>query len=137
MGIKLVSWGFAFRKGFVILLWTLLWGILGGIIAIVVSGGAIIAAIMSGTVEGIVGAFATIIVGSIVGMLVSSIGAYATIVKVTVESTLEQQGKMGTRMCPQCGRTIVVRKNHYGDPHKCPKCNVPYRPRLQKIRFYS
>ena len=109
-----MSWGFAFRKGFVIWLWTILWGILGGIIAIVISGGALIAAFMAGTWEAVVGASVAIMAGSIVGILVASIGAYASIVKIVTESTLEE--RVGTRMCPQCGRTISL------DLKFCPHC---------------
>jgi len=119
-GIDLVSWGFAFRKGLVIWLWTILWGILGGIIAIVVSGGALVAALIAGTAEAFFGAFLAIMAGSIFGMLVVSIGTYASIVKIVTESTLKEQEKLETRMCPQCGRTVAL------DLKFCPHCGKSF-----------
>ncbi len=116
----MVSWGFAFKKGFIIFLWTILWGFLGGIIAIAVSGGALIAAIAAGTYEAVLGAFAGILGGTILGMLIASIGTYASIVKVVMESTLEASEKTATRLCTQCGRKVPL------DMKYCPHCGKTF-----------
>lgn len=114
--IELVSWGFAFKKGFVVWLWGIVWGIVGGIIAIAISGGAILGALAAGTAEAFWAAFAGIMAGTILGVLVASIGMEASRVKVILESSLEAREKLGTRLCPQCGRTLPL------DLKFCPYC---------------
>lgn len=90
----MVSWGFAFKKGLIIFLWSILWGIAGAIIGGIISGGAFFAvlpAMMGGDVSAIGGVLLGIFAGAIVGGLVSSIGVFATIVKITLESVKEAQ----------------------------------------------
>lgn len=81
----MVSWTYAFKRGLVIWLWTILWGIVGGIIALGISGGSLIAYVSNPSGVG-VGAFFGVIAGIIVGALISSIGSYATLVKIILES---------------------------------------------------
>lgn len=81
----MVSWGYAFRRGLVIWLWTIVWGIIGGVIAIAISGGSLLALISDPTGNwggAVVGMFA----GVFIGGLIASIGGYATLVKVILES---------------------------------------------------
>lgn len=88
----MVSWSFAFKKGFIIFLWSILWGIAGTLIALVISGGAILAvALDPWAFTGLrgVGPALAMFAGIIVGVLVASIGNYATIVKITLESVEE------------------------------------------------
>ncbi len=82
----MTSWTYAFRRGLIIWLWTILWDIIGGIIALVISGGSILALITNPTGSIAAGASAGIIIGIIIGFLVASIGSYATIVKIVLES---------------------------------------------------
>ncbi len=89
----MVSWGFAFRRGIVIWLWTILWGIIGAVIAIAISGGSVFALILNPTGGVAAGAVVGIFVGIFVGALISSIGNYATLVKVILES--EEERKVG------------------------------------------
>jgi hypothetical protein len=83
---KMVSWGYAFRRGLVIWLWTILWGIIGAVIAIAISGGSILALITNPTGGIAAGATVGIFAGIIIGALVSAIGNYAAIVKIILES---------------------------------------------------
>jgi hypothetical protein len=114
--MELVSWGFAFRKGFVIWLWGIVWGIVGGIIAMAISGTAILGAFAAGTAEAFWAAFAVIMIGVMLGVLIASIGIEASRVKVIMEGALEAREKVATRMCPQCGRTLPL------DLKFCPHC---------------
>lgn len=88
----MVSWGFAFKKWFIIFLWSIVWGIAGMIIATVISGGAVFMLIMNPsavTGPAFLGTFLGIFAGILIGALVASIGNYATIVKITLESVEE------------------------------------------------
>ncbi len=88
----MVSWSFAFRRGFVIFLWSIVWGIAAGVIALVISGGAILAMVMNPLAfvgPAAAGPALMMVAGIIVGALVASIGNYATIVKITLESVEE------------------------------------------------
>ena len=90
----MVSWGFAFKKGLIIFLWSILWAIVGGVIGLVISGGSLFAAIpaiMRGDVSAVGGAMIGIFAGTIIGSLITSIGVYATIVKITLESVKEAE----------------------------------------------
>ena len=125
----MVSWGFAFKKGFFIFLWTILWGILGGVIALVISGGSILALFMNPyaytSTSSWIAAMLGIMAGMLIGILISTIGNYATIVKITLESipeaglaaapTATTQSKI-TRICPNCGRVLA------GEAKFCPHC---------------
>ena len=82
----MVSWTFAFKRGLVIWLWTIVWGIIGAVIAIAISGGSILALIANPTGGVAAGAVAGIFAGVFIGALISSIGNYATLVKIILES---------------------------------------------------
>ena len=88
----MVSWGFAFKKGLIIFLWSIVWGIAGMVIATIISGGAVFMLIMDPTAvtgPAVVGSLLGIFAGILIGVLVASIGNYATIVKITLESVEE------------------------------------------------
>lgn len=87
----MVSWGYAFRRGLVIWLWTILWGIIGGVIALVISGGSLLALITNPTGPVAAGAIAGMFAGVFIGGLVASIGNYATMVKIILESEETQK----------------------------------------------
>ncbi len=88
---KVTSWSYAFKRGLIIWLWTIVWAIIGGLIALAISGGAVLALILNPTGSIATGAVAGIIAGVFVGVLISSIGNYATLVKIILES--EQKTK--------------------------------------------
>jgi len=93
----MVSWGFAFKKGAIIFLWSIVWGIIGGVIFLLISGAAwlgAIGAIMAdptnpANISAIWGAMGLMIAGSVIGGIISSIGLYATLVKKIVETVQE------------------------------------------------
>jgi len=69
----MVSWGFAFRKGLAIFLWSILWAIVGGVIGLVISDGSLFAAmpaLMNGDVSAVGGAMVGIFAGMIIGSLI-------------------------------------------------------------------
>lgn len=70
-----------------------MWGIAGGIVALVISGGSILAVIANPSAysdaASLGGILAGIIIGVIVGSLISTIGGYATMVKIILESSEE------------------------------------------------
>lgn len=39
------------------------------------------------------------------------------------------ESKQGNARCPQCGAAVLI-TGFYNDPPKCPKCSVPYIPKL-------
>ena len=95
---KMITWSYAFKKGFIIFLWSIVWGIVGAVIALIISGGSLLAMIASigssssyygyepaAAIGSIIGIFA----GMIIGSLVAGIGNYATIVKIVLESVEE------------------------------------------------
>lgn len=43
--------------------------------------------------------------------------------------------KQGNAVCPQCNERVLV-THRWGDPPRCPKCNVPYRPIVGLPRYY-
>jgi len=82
----MVSWGYAFKRGLIIWLWTILWGIIGGIVAIVISGGSLFA-YLSNPSEGLAaGAVLGVMAGVIIGALIALIGGYAAVVKIILDS---------------------------------------------------
>jgi hypothetical protein len=87
----MVSWGYAFKRGFIIWLWILLWGIIGGVIALAISGGSLLAYVSNPTSEGFTGSMVGVFAGVIIGALIASIGGYATIVKIILDSTEQKQ----------------------------------------------
>ena len=44
------------------------------------------------------------------------------------------KNKQGNAVCPQCGRKVLL-DSAWGDPPKCPKCDVPYQRRIIYIGF--
>jgi CHASE2 domain-containing sensor protein len=82
----MVSWGYAFKRGFVIWLWTILWSIIGGIVALVISGGSLLAYISNPSAGVSSGALLGIIAGVFIGGLIALIGGYAAIVKIILDS---------------------------------------------------
>jgi hypothetical protein len=89
----MVSWGFAIKKGFIMFLWCIVWGIIGSIIAAVISGGSLFTFLMNPTAEGATLSLIGIMAGVLIGSLFSSILVFATIFKITMESTLEEAKK--------------------------------------------
>ncbi len=85
----MVSWTYAFKRGLIVWLWTILWAIIGGVIALAISGGSLLALITNPTGGVAAGAMVGIFAGIFVGALVSSIGNYATLVKIILESKEE------------------------------------------------
>jgi hypothetical protein len=90
----MVSWGFAFKKGAIIFLWSIVWGIIGGVIFLIIGGagwfGAIGAIIADPTdISPIMGAMGLMIAGGVIGGIISGIGMYATMVKIIVETVQE------------------------------------------------
>jgi hypothetical protein len=92
---KMVSWGFAFKKGFFIFLWCIVWGIIGGIIVLVIGGFSLLSLFTGNvntiTTSQVVNAFVGMMAGAIVGSIISTIGMFATIVKITLESVEEKK----------------------------------------------
>jgi hypothetical protein len=86
----LVSWAYAFRRGLSILLWTIVWGIVGGIIAFIISGGTLFVFFVN-PAESPLGAATVVFAAIIIGTLIASIGNYAAIVKIVLESVEEQK----------------------------------------------
>ena len=89
----MTSWGFAFRKGLVIWLWSIVWGIIGAIIGIVISGGSLFAIIMDPTAltspSTMAGAMLGMFAGIFIGSLIAMIGMYAAMVKIITEAVEE------------------------------------------------
>ncbi len=93
----MVGWGFAFGRGFVVLLWSIVWAIVGGIIAVVITGGTLAAVIRDPTTvaanpTSILGGF---FLGIFLSVFIAIIGLYASIVKVAVDGALSQLEKSG------------------------------------------
>ena len=43
--------------------------------------------------------------------------------------------KQGNAVCPQCGRRVLI-GTYWGDPMRCPHCDVPYRPIPRKPDYH-
>jgi hypothetical protein len=82
----MVSWGYAFKRGLIIWLWTILWGIVGGIVALAISGGSLFAYISNPSETMGAGTVLGIIAGIIIGSLIALIGGYAAMVKIILDS---------------------------------------------------
>jgi len=97
--IKMVSWGFAFKKGFIIFLWSIVWIIVGSIIGSIIGGAALLGTLMTEMAKtepnfgNIMAGFGLAMVGFAIGGIISTILVYATILKITMESTLEEAKK--------------------------------------------
>lgn len=89
----MVSWGFAFKKGFIIWLWSIVWFILAGIISIVISGGSLFVFFTNPSETSLWASIAGMGIGIFVGMLIYTVFLFATVVKITMESTLEEAKK--------------------------------------------
>src|SRR2546429_9763599 len=88
----MVGWGFAFGRGFVILLWSIVWAIIAGIIAVLITAGT-----LSGGICGSpsVASQPFCFLGAVffrifLSVLIAIIGLYASIVKVAVDGALSQ-----------------------------------------------
>jgi hypothetical protein len=140
----MVGWGFAFGRGFVILLWSIVWAIVAGIIAVLITGGTL-ASIASNPTgfasnpNALLGLLGTFFLGIFLGVFVAVVGLYASIVKVTVDGALSQLEKSGRldrmpsslgaqptltspssarKFCPNCGTTLP------GGITRCPSCGA-------------
>lgn len=82
----MVSWGYAFKRGAVIWLWTILWGIIGGIVALVISGGSLFAYLSDPSAGLAAGAVLGVFAGVLIRALIALIGGYAAIVKIVLDS---------------------------------------------------
>jgi len=82
----MVSWGYAFKRGAVIWLWTILWGIIGGIVALLISGGSLLTYLSNPSAGLAAGAVLGVFAGVLIGVLIALIGGYAAIVKVILDS---------------------------------------------------
>ena len=97
----MVSWGFAFGRGFVVLLWSIVWAIIAGIIGVLIIGGSLTrltsnpTAIASNPTGFITGVLAASFLGIFLIIFISVLGLYATIVKVAVDGALSQLEKSG------------------------------------------
>jgi len=89
----MVSWTYAFKRGFIIWLWSIVWGIVGGIVALVLSGGSLLVLITNPSAYTNAGswvaAFVGMFLGILIGALIATIGNYAAIVKIVLESVEE------------------------------------------------
>lgn len=99
IGFDMVSWGKAFRKGLTIFLWSLVWIIVSSIIILLGAGGLAASTFFGSTSPfearpaSNPGGFVFSLIVLIVGLIIGAIGTYATIVKVIVETALEEAKK--------------------------------------------
>jgi hypothetical protein len=97
----MVGWGFAFGRGFVVLLWSIVWAIVAGIIGALIIGGSLTSlvsnptAVASNPTGVITGFLAASFLGIFLIIFIAVIGLYATIVKVAVDGALSQLEKSG------------------------------------------
>lgn len=145
----MVGWGFAFGRGFVVLLWSIVWAIVAGIIGVLVIGGSLSSiasnptAIASNPTGFITGFLAASFLGIFLIIFISVLGLYATIVKVAVDGALSQLEKSGQysrgsysamsmgsqptmvapamkKFCANCGAALP------GGTAKCPNCGAAF-----------
>ncbi len=88
----MVNWGFAFRKGFAIWLWSILWNIVGFIIVLVVTGGALLSVLSNPNAfaSNPAATIVTLILGFVISSIFTSVAVNATIVKIAVEASQQQ-----------------------------------------------
>jgi hypothetical protein len=97
----MVGWGFAFGRGFVVLLWSIVWAIVAGIIGVIIIGGSLSSLISNPTTVAsnptgfVTGFLAASFLGIFLIIFISVLGLYATIVKVAVDGALSQLEKSG------------------------------------------
>lgn len=146
IGKYMVGWGFAFGRGFVILLWSIVWAIVGGIIAVVLSGGTLAAMASNPTAiaSNPLAVIGTFFLGFFLAALIAIVGLYASIVKVAVDSAMKQMemSGMGARpvsynigtqptlttapnppaikFCKNCGTSVPM------GSLKCPSCGATF-----------
>ncbi len=139
----MVGWGFAFGRGFVVLLWSIVWAIVAGIIAVLITGISLTGLISNptGILSNPVALVGTFFLGIFLSVFIAVIGLYASIVKVTVDGALSQMGKSGPaygtpftgaplglqptqtvlpslkKYCTNCGTSVP------GGTSRCPNCN--------------
>jgi|SRR5207253_4739410 len=142
----MVGWGFAFGRGFVVLLWSIVWAIVAGIVGVLVIGGSLSSLVSNPTSvtsnpTGFVTAFlAASFLGIFLIIFIAVIGLYATIVKVAVDGALSQLEKSGQynrgsysigsqptlvapatrKFCANCGTALP------GGTTKCPNCGASF-----------
>ncbi len=139
----MVGWGFAFGRGFVILLWSIVWAIVAGIIAILITGGTFSTIISNpqGFASNPTAYLGGFFLGIFLAVFIGVVGFYASIVKVTVDgaiSQLEKSGRLGEsapsyslgvqptmtsptvmkKFCPNCGANIAAGAT------KCQNCGA-------------
>ena len=143
----MVGWGFAFGRGFVVLLWSIVWAIVAGIVGVLVIGGSLSSlasnptAVTSNPTGFITGFLAASFLGIFLIIFISVLGLYATIVKVAVDGALSQLEKSGQysggsystasmgsqptlaapatrKFCANCGTALP------GGTAKCPNCGA-------------
>ena len=139
----MVGWGFAFGRGFVVLLWSIVWAIVAGIIAIVVTGGTFSSIVSNptGFASNPTAYLGSFILGIFLSVLIAVVGLYASIVKVTVDGAISQLEKSGRldrtasgyslgaqptmtsptamkKFCPNCGSNIAAGAT------KCQNCGA-------------
>src|SRR6266550_868182 len=146
-GCLMVGWGFAFGRGFVVLLWSIVWAIVAGIVGVLVIGGSLSSlvsnptAVTSNPSGFITGFLAASFLGIFLIIFIAVIGLYATIVKVAVDGALSQLEKSGQykggsysggsigsqptlvapamrKFCANCGTALP------GGTAKCPNCGA-------------
>ena len=97
----MVGWGFAFGRGFVVLLWSIVWAIVAGIVGVLIIGGSLSSLISNPTAVAsnptgfVTGFLAASFLGIFLIIFIAVIGLYATIVKVAVDGALSQLEKSG------------------------------------------
>jgi len=89
----MVSWGTAFKKGFVVWLWSIVWLIVSGIVAIIISGGSLYVLLTAPTEAQFWAGFAGIALGIFIGMLLYTVLLFATVVKIAIEGAIEEAKK--------------------------------------------
>jgi hypothetical protein len=97
----MVGWGFAFGRGFVVLLWSIVWAIVAGIVGVLIIGGSLASVVSNPTAVAsnptgfLTGFLAASFLGIFLIIFIAVIGLYATIVKVAVDGALSQLEKSG------------------------------------------
>ena len=46
------------------------------------------------------------------------------------------KSKQGNASCPNCGARVLVPSGYFGDPPKCPSCDVPYHHDEHQKTYY-
>ncbi len=89
----MVSWGYALGRGLDAFGLVIIWQLLGFLIATGVSGGALFSILQNPPGAGTTFAqsLVAIVVGYLIGGIIASIGSYATLIKISVESAQELQ----------------------------------------------